>query len=128
MSTEQQAAGMAVRRKVLGDAHVDRAAAAATDFDTDFQQHITENIWGGIWTREGLNIRDRSLVTVGLLAALGHQEELALHVRATQNTGVTRDEVKEVLMQVGAYAGVPTANRAMAIAKSVWAETTDERS
>lgn len=114
--------GMAVRRSVLGDAHVDRATAKATDFDRDFQEFITKSAWGGIWDRPGLDRRTRSLLTIALMAALGHEEELKMHIRATRNTGATPDEVKEVLMQVAVYAGVPAANTAIRLAKEAYAE------
>jgi 4-carboxymuconolactone decarboxylase len=114
--------GMKVRREVLGDAHVDRAEANKTDFDADFQQFITEMAWGSVWSRPGLARKTRHLLTIGLMAALGKEAELAMHLRATPNTGVTPDEVKEVLLQVAVYAGVPTANSAFAIAKKVYAE------
>ena len=113
---------MAVRREVLGDAHVDRAEAAKTPFDADFQRFIVETAWGSIWTRPGLDRRSRSLITIAMLAALVRESELALHIRATRNTGVTRQEVAEVLLQVGVYAGVPAANAAMALAKRIFAE------
>lgn len=111
-----------MRRKVLGDAHVDRATKAATDFDRDFQQFITEGAWGSIWSRSGLTHRERSMLTITLLAALGHDQELAMHIRATANTGASKEDVTEVLMQVAVYAGVPAANHAMAIAKKTYLE------
>ncbi len=114
--------GMAVRRAVLGDAHVDRSTARASDFDRDFQEFITKTAWGSIWTRPGLDRKTRSLLTIGMLAALGKDGEFKLHVRATRNTGVSRDEVKEILMQVAVYAGVPTANHAIALARAVYEE------
>ena len=114
--------GMQVRRAVLGDAHVDRAQAKTTDVDADFQQFITEVAWGSVWTREGLDQRQRSLLTIAMLAALGHHDELAMHLRATANTGASRTEVKETLLQVAVYAGVPAANAAFAVAKRVFAE------
>lgn len=114
--------GMKVRRAVLGDAHVDRAEANKTSFDADFQHFITETAWGSVWTRSGLDRRTRHLVTLAILAALGKEHELALHIRATQNTGVTDDDLKEAFMQVAVYAGVPAANTAFSIAKSVYAE------
>ena len=110
-------AGMKVRRSVLGDAHVDRAEAAKTAFDEDFQRLITEGAWGAVWSRAGLTRRERSLVTIALLAALGHDDELAMHVRATVNTGASADDIKEALLHVAVYAGVPAANRAIKIAK-----------
>jgi 4-carboxymuconolactone decarboxylase len=113
---------MAVRRAVLGDAHVDRAEANKTAFDADFQQFITETAWGSVWTRPGLDRKTRHLITIAMLAALGKENELALHIRATRQTGVTPDEVKEVLLQVAVYAGIPAANTAVAIAKKIYAE------
>jgi 4-carboxymuconolactone decarboxylase len=109
--------GMQTRRAVLGDAHVDRAEAAKTPFDADFQAFITEGAWGSVWSRPGLTKRERSLITIALLAALGHDEEVAMHVRATANTGATPDDIKEALLHVAVYAGVPAANRAFRIAK-----------
>jgi 3-oxoadipate enol-lactonase/4-carboxymuconolactone decarboxylase len=116
------AAGMTVRREVLGDAHVDRAVAATTDLTADFQQMITEYAWGGIWTRPGLDRRSRSLITLTALVARGHHEELAMHLRAARRNGVTNDEIKELLMQTAIYCGVPDANTAFRIAAKVLAE------
>jgi len=109
--------GMKTRRAVLGDAHVDRAEAAKTAFDADFQSFITEGAWGSVWSRPGLTKRERSLITIALLAALGHDEEVAMHVRATAQTGASADDIKEALLHVAVYAGVPAANRAVKIAK-----------
>jgi 4-carboxymuconolactone decarboxylase len=109
--------GMVTRRAVLGDAHVDRATAAQTPFDADFQAFITEGAWGSVWSRPGLTRRERSMITLALLAALGHDEEVAMHVRATANTGASPDDIKEALLHVAVYAGVPAANRAFKIAK-----------
>ncbi len=109
--------GMAVRRTVLGEAHVDHAAASTTEFDTAFQSFITEGAWGSVWSRPGLTHRERSMITIALLAALGHDEEVAMHVRATVNTGATEEDIKETLLHVAVYAGVPAANRAFRIAK-----------
>jgi len=109
--------GMMVRRAVLGAAHVDRAEANKTAFDADFQQFITEGAWGSVWSRPGLTRRERSLITIALLAALGHDEEVAMHVRATANTGASPDDIREALLHVAVYAGVPAANRAFRIAK-----------
>ncbi len=114
--------GMRTRRAVLGDAHVDRAKAKQTPFDADFQHFITEAAWGSVWTRSGIDHRTRHMLTLAMLAALGKEHELELHIRATQNTGVTADELKEVFMQVAVYAGVPAANTAFSIAKKVYAE------
>jgi len=119
--------GMEMRRSVLGAEHVARAEANKTEFDGDYQRFITETAWGAIWTRPGLDRKTRHLVTIAMLAALGRQEELALHIRATRNTGVTPEEVREVLLQVAVYAGVPAANSAFATAKRVYSEA-DERS
>jgi 4-carboxymuconolactone decarboxylase len=110
--------GMRVRREVLGDAHVDRAMAGASAFDADFQSFITEVAWGSVWARPGLDRRTRSLVTITILAALGRTEELAIHLRATRNTGATPEEVAEALLHVAAYAGIPAANSAFALAKA----------
>ncbi|CAH1651825.1 MULTISPECIES: 4-carboxymuconolactone decarboxylase [unclassified Chelatococcus] len=109
--------GMATRRSVLGDVHVDGATAHKTPFDEDFQSFITEGAWGTVWSRPGLSKRERSMLTVALLAALGHDEELAMHIRATANTGATPEDIKEALLHVAVYAGVPAANRAFKIAK-----------
>ena len=109
-------AGMAVRRAVLGDAHVDRAVAATTDFTADFQELITRYAWGTIWTRPGLDRRSRSLITLTALVARGHHEELAMHVRAARRNGLTNDEIKELLLQTAIYCGVPDANTAFRIA------------
>jgi 4-carboxymuconolactone decarboxylase len=114
--------GMKVRRAVLGDAHVDRAEARKTPFDEDFQRYITENAWGYVWTRPGLDRRTKSLLTLALLAAQGHWEEFAMHLRATRNTGATADDIKEMLFHVAVYAGVPAANRAFAVAKQTFEE------
>jgi 3-oxoadipate enol-lactonase/4-carboxymuconolactone decarboxylase len=115
-------AGMAVRREVLGDAHVDRATAGATDFTRDFQELITEYAWGEIWTRPGLDRRSRSLITLTALVARGHHEELAMHVRAALRNGLTVEEIKELLLQTAIYCGVPDANTAFRIAQGVLAE------
>ena len=114
--------GMQTRRSVLGDEYVDRAEANKTDFDSDFQEYITNSAWGAVWNRPGLTKRERSLIVIALMTALGHEEELALHLRATKNTGATKDDVKEVLLQTAVYAGVPAANKAFKIAKEVYAE------
>jgi 3-oxoadipate enol-lactonase/4-carboxymuconolactone decarboxylase len=111
--------GMEVRREVLGDDHVDRATAGATDFTRDFQRLITEYAWGTIWTRPGLDRRSRSLITLTALVARGHHEELAMHVRAALRNGLTVDEIKETLLQTAIYCGVPDANTAFRIAQQV---------
>ena len=115
-------AGMAVRREVLGDAHVDRAVAATTEFTADFQDLITRYAWGTIWTRPGLDRRSRSLITLTALVARGHHEELAMHLRAARRNGVTNDEIKELLLQTAIYCGVPDANSAFRIANQVLAD------
>lgn len=117
----RHAAGMEIRRTVLGDEHVDRAIARTTPFTADFQDLITRYAWGDIWTRPGLDRRTRSCLTLAMLASLGHYEEYAMHVRAALRNGVTVDEIKEVLLQVAIYAGVPVANRGFAIAQDVLA-------
>jgi 4-carboxymuconolactone decarboxylase len=116
--------GMAVRRAVLGDAHVDAAQARTDGFTADFQDLITRYAWGEIWGRPGLDRRTRSCITLAMLAALGRDGELAMHVRAARRNGLTADEIKEVLLQVAIYAGVPAANTAFAIAQRVLAEET----
>lgn len=114
--------GMKIRREVLGDAHVDRAEATKRPFDEDFQRLITESAWGSVWSRPGLSRRERSLVTIALLAALGHWDEVAMHVRATGNTGATPEDVKEALLHVAIYAGVPAGNHAIKVARAAFAE------
>jgi 4-carboxymuconolactone decarboxylase len=113
--------GMAMRKAILGEAHVARAEARKTDLDADFHRYFTENAWGSIWTRPGLDPKTRSMLTIAMLAALGRRDELALHIRATRNTGVSAEELSEILLQVAVYAGVPAANTAFAVAKSVLA-------
>ena len=120
--------GMATRRSVLGNDHVDSANARMTDLDRDFQTFITEGAWGSVWSRPGLAKRERSMLAIALLAALGHDEELAMHVRATANTGATADDIKETLLQVAVYAGVPAANRAFRIAKVELARRAEQAS
>lgn len=109
--------GLQTRRHVLGDAHVDRALANMTPFDAAFQTFITEGAWGSLWSRPHFSKRERSIVTLALLAALGHEEEFAMHVRATRNTGASAADILESLMHVAVYAGVPAANSAIKIAK-----------
>lgn len=114
--------GMAVRREVLGDAHVDRANAAKDSFTGDFQDMITRYAWGTIWTRPGLDRKMRSAVTLTALISHGHLEELAMHVRAALRNGLTRDEIKEILLQSAIYCSVPSANSAFKVAQNVFAE------
>lgn len=120
--SERYTQGMATRRAVLGDAHVDRASASATLFDQPFQTLITESAWGTVWAGNHWTKRERSMVTIALLAALGHDEEVAMHVRATANTGASEEDIREALMHVAIYAGVPAANHAFKIAKLALAE------
>ena len=122
LGRDRYAAGMRVRRAVLGDDHVDRATAATTDFTRDFQQLITEYAWGTIWTRPGLDRCSRSMITLTALVARGHHEELAMHVRAARRNGLSVDEIKEVLLQTAIYCGVPEANTAFRIAQAALAE------
>ncbi|MEM5474226.1 4-carboxymuconolactone decarboxylase [Hoeflea sp. AS60] len=119
---EAKSTGEQTRRSVLGDAHVDRSIAAKTPFDAPFQDLITSSAWEGLWSRPNWSKRDRSIVTIALLAALGHEEEVAMHVRATANTGATEEDICEALMHVAIYAGVPAANTAFRIAKRTLAE------
>ena len=112
-------AGMRVRREVLGDEHVDRATAGATGVTADFQDLITRYAWGDAWSRPGLDRRTRSMLTIALLAGLGHHDEVKMHVKATRNTGVTPEEVAEVLLQTAVYCGVPAANSAFSVAARV---------
>lgn len=119
---EVRDAGMGVRRAVLGDAHVDRATAAITEFTGDFQELITEYAWGSIWTRPGIDRRMRSAITLTALVAGGHHDELAMHVRAARTNGLSDDEIKEVLLQSAIYCGVPAANSAFRIAQATLAE------
>ncbi len=115
-------AGMRVRREVLGDEHVDRAVAATTDIDADFQRYITTSAWGSLWTRnDRLDRRTRSCVTIALLTALRAEHELAMHIRAGLRNGLTAEEITEVILHTAAYAGIPAANTAMAVAKEVLA-------
>ena len=118
MTTEDDlyARGTAVRRAVLGDAHVDRATATADAFTEDFQRYLTEHVWGALWTRPGLTHRERSIATLALLAGLGRAEELPLHVRGALTNGLTVEQIREVLLHTAAYAGVPAANTAFAVA------------
>jgi 3-oxoadipate enol-lactonase/4-carboxymuconolactone decarboxylase len=116
-------AGMVVRRQVLGEDHVARATEKITDLDRDFQAFITRTAWGGVWTRPGLDRRTRSLLTIAMMACLGHEEELKLHLRASKNTGATPAEIAEALMQVAVYGGVPAANAAFRVAKESFGET-----
>ncbi len=119
---ERYAKGMEVRRAVLGDAHVDRSLARRSPINEEFQDLITRYAWGEIWTRPGLPRHTRSLITLALMIALHHHDEFKMHVRAAFNNGVTRDEIKEVILQCAIYAGVPAANSAFALAEEVFAQ------
>ncbi|MBD3764043.1 MAG: 4-carboxymuconolactone decarboxylase [Rhodobacterales bacterium] len=119
---DRHAQGMATRRQVLGDAHVDRAEAAKTDFDAPFQALITEAAWGHVWSRPTIPLRERSMLTIALLAGLGNDHELAMHIRATRNTGASPADVMEALLHVAIYAGVPRANHAIRIARETFAD------
>ncbi|MGA0924667.1 MAG: 4-carboxymuconolactone decarboxylase [Rhodobacteraceae bacterium] len=114
--------GMQVRRQVLGDAHVDRAEAAKTEFDTPFQTLITEGAWGTVWASDGISLRERSMLTLALLAATGNFEEIPMHIRATARTGASKQDVLEAFQHVAIYAGVPRANHALKLAKQTYAE------
>ncbi|MEM6617907.1 MAG: 4-carboxymuconolactone decarboxylase [Pseudomonadota bacterium] len=122
--------GMATRRGVLGDAHVDRAEAAKTDFDGPFQTLITEGAWGTVWADDTISRRERSMLTLALLAAMGNFEEIPMHVRATAQTGASADDVMQAFLHVAVYAGVPKANHAIKLAKATYAamekEATDD--
>ena len=120
--SERYENGLAVRREVLGDAHVDRSLAKRNEFTEEFQALITRYAWGEIWTRPGLPRHTRSLLTVGLMVALNRPDEFRLHVRAAFNNGVTRDDIREVLLHCAIYAGVPAANSAFHIAEEVFAQ------
>lgn len=120
--TERFEAGMQVRRSVLGDAHVDRAEAHKTEFDKPFQTLITEGAWGTVWTDDSISRRERSMLTLALLAATGNFEEIPMHIRASQNTGTSPQDVIQAFMHVAVYAGVPKANHAIKLAKETYKE------
>ncbi|KOO69979.1 4-carboxymuconolactone decarboxylase [Stenotrophomonas maltophilia] len=124
---ERYEAGLAVRRQVLGEAHVERSLEARTDFTAEFQEFITRTAWGTVWTREGLPRHTRSLLTIVMMVALGHDEEFKLHVRAARNNGVTPEQIKEALLQAAIYCGVPAANHAFALARPILEEQASER-
>lgn len=123
---ERYQAGLHERRRVLGEPHVERSLAARTEFTTEFQDLITRYAWGTIWTRDGLPAHTRSLITLSMMVALGHDEEFKLHVRAARNNGVTPEQIKEVLLQAAIYCGVPAANHAFALAKPILEEQAAE--
>ena len=126
MANDRFKDGMTVRKAVLGIAHVERSEKNKTDLDADFQRFITETVWGTIWTRPDLDLKIRHMVTIAVLAALGKTEELALHIRATRNTGISQAELREIFMHVAVYAGVPAANTAFSIAKRVYGESAND--
>jgi 4-carboxymuconolactone decarboxylase len=120
--SERYDKGMRVRRKVLGAAHVDRAEASKTDFDTPFQTLITEGAWGTVWDSDAISLRERSMLTLALLAALGNFDEIPMHIRATARTGASKQDVLEAFQHVAIYAGVPRANQALKLAKETYAQ------
>ena len=122
MSQDNYEQGMRVRREVLGDEHVDRAIAATTDFTADFREFITRCAWGAVWSRDGLDRRTRSILTLAVLTALGREDEIALHVRGALANGLTPQEISEILIHTAVYAGVPAANAAFAVCHRVLAE------
>ena len=124
MTDARYETGLRVRREVLGEAHVARALARQTELDADFQRFITETAWGSLWASDALDRPTRSLLTIAILAALGRHEELALHLRATANTGATPEQVREALLHVAVYAGVPAANSAIALARTTLSQAT----
>ncbi|HAV08405.1 MAG TPA: 4-carboxymuconolactone decarboxylase [Rhodobacteraceae bacterium] len=120
--SERYDEGMKVRRQVLGDAHVDRAEALKTEFDAPFQRLITEGAWGTVWASDKITPRERSMLTLALLAATGNFEEIPMHIRATARTGASKEDVQEAFQHVAIYAGVPRANHALKLAKQTYAE------
>jgi len=125
--TDRYDAGMKARREVLGDDHVDRAEAAKTAFDAPFQTMITEGAWGTVWADDTISRRERSMLTLALLAATGNFEEIPMHVRATANTGASTDDIMQAFLHVAIYAGVPKANHAIKLAKVTLAEMEETR-
>jgi len=120
--TDRRTTGEATRRAILGDAHVDSAQAASTGFDAPFQDLITEGAWGTVWASDAISPRERSMLTLALLAALGNFDEIPMHIRATARTGATPDDIREAFQHVAIYAGVPRANRALKLARQTYAE------
>ena len=120
--TDRMSKGMATRRAVLGDDHVDRAEAAKSDFDAPFQTLITEGAWGTVWSDDTITHRERSMLTLALLAATGSFEEIPMHIRATANTGASKDDIIQAFLHVAVYAGVPKANHAIKLAKQTFAD------
>lgn len=124
--TDRQKKGMDVRRKVLGDEHVNRAEANKTSFDEPFQTLITESAWGNVWASDKISYRERSMLTLAILASTGNFEEIPMHIRATANTGASQEDVIEAFQHVAIYAGVPRANHAIKLAKATYAEMENE--
>lgn len=118
--------GMEVRKRILGEAHVERSWANATEFDRDFQEFITETAWGSAWARPGLDIKTKHMIVIAVLTALGKEKELALHISASHNSGITPDEMKELLIQIAPYAGIPVSLTAFAIAKKYYLERLEQ--
>ncbi|MDA7965072.1 4-carboxymuconolactone decarboxylase [Ruegeria sp.] len=122
MEQDRHATGMSIRRRVLGDAHVDRAEAQKSEFDAPFQTMITEGAWGTLWADDTITLRERSMITLALLAATRNFDEIPMHIRACANTGASKEDVMQALMHAAVYAGVPCANRAIKLAKQTFAE------
>jgi 4-carboxymuconolactone decarboxylase len=118
--------GMEVRKKILGETHVERSWDNATDFDREFQEFITETAWGAAWARPGLDLKTKHMIVIAVLTALGREKELSLHINASHNSGITRDEMKELLMQIAPYAGIPASLTAFGIAKKYYSERSDQ--
>lgn len=125
MSPSKFDQGMEIRKTILGETHVENSWNAATEFDRDFQEFITETAWGSAWARPGLDLKTRHMIVIAVLSALGREKELALHINASHNSGITQDEMKELLMQVAPYAGIPASLTAFGIAKKYYSERPD---
>ena len=117
--------GMEFRKKILGEEHVERSWKNATDFDRDFQEFVTETAWGAAWSRPGLDLKTRHMIVIAVLTALGRENELKLHINASHNSGISKDEMKELLMQIAPYAGIPASLTAFGIAKKYYSEQSD---
>ncbi len=124
--SDRYSVGMKTRRKVLGDDYVDKAEAAKTEFDVPFQTLIAESAWGNVWASDGISLRERSMLTLALLAATGNFEEIPMHIRATANTGASKQDVLEAFQHVAIYAGVPRANHALKLARQTYAQMEEE--
>ena len=125
MTRSKYEKGMEVRKKILGDTHVERSLSNATDFDRDFQELIIESAWGSAWARPGLDLKTKHMIVISVLAALGREKELTLHINASHNSGITRDEMRELLMQVAPYAGFPASLTAFGIAKKYYSQRSE---